>query len=121
MGKKNDVDDLIGTPTKKTAKKVKAALPAPKGKNKATAKTGRKPKLADDAKLKGGKTEPREGSMFAIVRAAFGGAGATLETGMGRLRKTLKQPRGTSAKSNPDTFIRGYIRGALAAGVLATA
>ena len=134
--KTTDNDDLLGEtkvkkakPTTKVAPKAKPAAKEVK----ATAKPAAKPaakeakppraartKVDDDAKLKVGKTVPREGSMFSIVAKAFG-AGTTVKTAVERLKKTLVQPRGKTSKANPETFVRGYIRGALAAGVITNA
>jgi hypothetical protein len=113
-------DDLLGD-TKPKKAKVKATKPAAKAATakvkakaapaKATART----KLGEDAKLKSGKTEAN--GMMGIVQKAFG-AGTTVKTGIERLRKTLKQPRGKAAKTDSDGFIRGYISGAVRKGVL---
>lgn len=126
--KNESADDLLGDIKPKAKKVVK---PAPKA---AVAKKAVKPvaakavkaeraprsTLAEDTKLKATKSAPREGSMFAIVVKAFG-VGTTVKTGIERLRKTLVQPRGKAAKANPDSFIRGYVSGAVKKGFLANA
>lgn len=130
--KNESADDLMGD-IKPTKAKVAAepvarskvpvkpvAKVAAKPVAKDAAPRGKKSSVSDDMKLKVGKTAARDGSMFSIVAKAFG-VGTTVKTAIERLKKTLTQPRGKSSKANIDTFIRGYIRGALAAGVIANA
>lgn len=138
MAKKNEsADDLMGDikpsakkavkpdakvskPVAKAVKVVAKAITKAATKPEAAKPAGRKSAISDDMKLKVGKTAARDGSMFSIVAKAFG-VGTTVKTAIERLKKTLTQPRGKSSKANPDTFIRGYVRGALAAGVIANA
>jgi len=117
-----DNDDLLGETKPKKAKVAPKGKPAVKATAKPAAKEAKAPraartKISDDTKYKVGKTDVRDGTMFATVAKAFG-AGTTVKTAIERLKKTMAQPRGKASKSNPDTFVRGYIRGALAKGVI---